>query len=327
MSNRDVAYRDFIYLDIDRLQSILAQLEQGLLTDLIAGRSKEVGGTANIAAGLLSQFLPLTVSAGGKISSDVRESKVLHDYAFTVALNSLRDRSLLLEATEFERDEFPVPENAFVLIHGSIQITDYEALRRLMKNWSVFERMSSKSDGNAGGNRSNSDDQPESGLNRRQRRALKRLGEFELSPSSQKGSENRSRDSTSNIEDLIEVFYGDMVQSIVTNIGGVRFVGVLNRDHLREDIRDLIFKYGSRPQGEWTILAQVTRIPEPEEAVTDPEVLSTVLDTTSFPITSVFGAFGQMLSVVNLFQEFMGSVNYPDVAVSPIALYRETLAM
>ena len=87
LSNRDVAYRDFIYLDIDRLQSILAQLEQGLLTDLIAGRSKEVGGTANIAAGLLSQFLPLTVSAGGKISSDVRESKVLHDYAFTVALN------------------------------------------------------------------------------------------------------------------------------------------------------------------------------------------------------------------------------------------------
>jgi hypothetical protein len=42
-------FRDFVYLDLDRVQSILAQLEQGLLTGLMESKGRELGGSASIS--------------------------------------------------------------------------------------------------------------------------------------------------------------------------------------------------------------------------------------------------------------------------------------
>jgi hypothetical protein len=88
MTAGEARYRDFIYLDIDRVQSIIAQLEQGLLTDIITGKGKEIVGKGEAAAGILSQFLPVGISIQGRLASDIRQSKVLHDHAYTVALES-----------------------------------------------------------------------------------------------------------------------------------------------------------------------------------------------------------------------------------------------
>lgn len=271
-------FRDFIYLDVDRVQSIIAQLEEGLLTDIITGKQREVSGKGDVAAGILSQFLPVSFSVQGKLASDIKQSKILHDYAYTVALKSLQDKRLLLEATDFDRRTFPVPESAFVKVNGSARIIDYQTLRHLATNKKTIDKM----------------------LNSRSPKAIQDIGTF------------------------IDVFYGDVVQSTVENREGVRFVGVLNREHLREAIRDLIFKYGSHLQGDWTLLAQVTRIPEPEDVADGADSLASL--TSNDPaskFSSISDAMATMVNELNAFQEFMGSVTYPDIAVSPIALYRE----
>lgn len=271
-------FRDFIYLDVDRVQSIIAQLEEGLLTDIITGKQREVSGKGDVAAGILSQFLPVSFSVQGKLASDIKQSKILHDYAYTVALKSLQDKRLLLEATDFDRRTFPVPESAFVRVNGSARIIDYQTLRHLATNKKTIDKM----------------------LNSRSPKAIQDIGTF------------------------IDVFYGDVVQSTVENREGVRFVGVLNREHLREAIRDLIFKYGSHLQGDWTLLAQVTRIPEPEDVADGADSLASL--TSNDPaskFSSISDAMATMVNELNAFQEFMGSVTYPDIAVSPIALYRE----
>ncbi len=246
----------------------------------------------------------------GKLASDIKQSKILHDYAYTVALKSLQDKRLLLDATDFDRRTFPVPESAFVIVKGSARVIDYQTLSHLARNEETIDKMlSSRSPKTEGGD----DQQP----NRQQRRAAARQGQPVPGRGMQSGT-------FQDIGTFIDVFYGDVVQSTVENQEGVRFVGVLNREHLREAIRDLIFKYGSHLQGDWTLLAQVTRIPEPEDVVDGADSLASLASNDpASKFRSISDAMATMINGLNAFQEFMGSVTYPDIAVSPIALYRE----
>ena len=108
-------YRDFIYLDTDRIQSIVAQLREGLLDQVIEGKSEEVSGGLRLSANLLALLVPFnpSASAGYKNVTDLRQNKVLHDYAFNIALDSLRDQGFLLE------DDFSsIPEMVLSLLTG-----------------------------------------------------------------------------------------------------------------------------------------------------------------------------------------------------------------
>jgi hypothetical protein len=310
MAAEDGSYRDFIYLDIDRVQSILAQLEEGLLTDIIAGKEREVAGKGGAAAGILSQLLPIGISIQGRLATDIRQSKVLHDHAYTVALDSLQKRRLILDATEFDREQFPVPDSAFVMVTGSTEIVDFRSISKLAENESTLTRLfSSATDETVR-------DVPQN-LNRQQRRAAARQG---MNPQPQ------SNAPFSQMKDFIDVFYGDMIQAIMETERGVRFVGILNRAHLREAIQDIIFKYGSRPQGDWTLLAQVTRIPTPEDDLNSMEARTALINQNSLEeATNPGEMMKQALSMLNIFQEFMGSPTYPNIAMSPIALYREVM--
>jgi hypothetical protein len=75
-------YRDFIYLDTDRLQSIIAQLELGLLDQVVEGQTEEYSAGGRITANLLS-MLSGSASAGYKNATDLKQNKVLHDYPLT----------------------------------------------------------------------------------------------------------------------------------------------------------------------------------------------------------------------------------------------------
>ena len=116
-------FRDFIYLDTNRVQSILAQLQKGLLNGLMEEKTEEVKGRATATMNLLAMLLPVSVSGSveqgrGKSFS---ESKVLHDYAFEQARLTLEDAGLLVEDDDLDRDN--VPEIGFVLVRGSARIT------------------------------------------------------------------------------------------------------------------------------------------------------------------------------------------------------------
>lgn len=90
-------YRDFLYLDLERVQSIIAQLEKGVLEKVIEGKSAELEGKAGIAAGVLASFLPLSFDARYASKSNAQSSKILHNYSFNLALEALEQNGLILE--------------------------------------------------------------------------------------------------------------------------------------------------------------------------------------------------------------------------------------
>lgn len=280
-------FRDFIYLDINRVQSIIAQLQEGLLNEVLEGKTSQTSGKMQIATNLLTMLLPVNVSGSAEHSrgSSLNESRVLHDYAFEVARLSLDEGGLLLERDDLDRDE--VPEGGFVLIRGAAQILDYESLRRIAEN-------------------------------------IDRLDGFFYPNDTQAQKKKRRKENTLLRESsvLIETFFKNVMRVKVINGLGCSFVGPLNREHLREDIHGLIYKHGSVPKGKWSMLAEISRVPSPNE---DPE--ESFGDTMEQPNEeaedSVSNQIDQVVTIFNGFQEFVGSVSYPDIAVSPIAVYRE----
>jgi hypothetical protein len=134
-------YRDFMYLDTDRIQSIIAQLEKGVLAHVLEGKTKELQGKASIAAGILASFLPVGIEGYATRKTEVQQSKVLHDYAFAVALEALDKNGLFFEITDPDRSQLPQTNTAFILVRGSASLLDYGLLKHLAENETMLNSL------------------------------------------------------------------------------------------------------------------------------------------------------------------------------------------
>jgi len=234
-------YRDFVYMDMGRIQSIIAQLQQGVLEKVMEGKTSELHGKAGVAAGVLASFLPIELGGGLSRKRDVQSSKVLHDYAFNVALDSLNENGLCLEVEDWDRANIPLPDAAFILGRGSMSILDYSLLKSLAEN--------------------------ESSLDKLFKTSHRPKQQFRHQKSSQRSGQRRTSKPgvIRQMWTLVDALMGDSLQVRLKCSDDVVFAGPLSREFLRESTRDLIFKYGGKPQGGWTMLAQVSQVTEPSD--------------------------------------------------------------
>lgn len=289
-------YRDFVYMDTGRIQSIIAQLQQGVLEKVMEGKTSELQGKAGIAAGVLASFLPVELGGSFSQKRDVQSSKVLHDYAFNIALDSLNENDLCLEVEEWGREDIPLPDTAFVLARGSMSILDYALLKNLAEN----------------------------------ERSLDKLFKTPQKPPQQSGQKKSQRRSSKpgtiqQMWTLVDAFMGDSLQVRLKCPGDIIFAGTLSREFLRENTRDLIFKYGGKPQVSWSMLAQICQVTEPSNKLG--ALTQLMQDFPGVPgqagIGTTTDVINPIVELLNAFQEAMASVSYPAIAVTPIALYRE----
>jgi len=204
-------------------------------------------------------------------------------HAFEAARRSLEDEGLLLERDHLARDD--VPEDGFVLIRGRAQILDYETLRNIAEN-------------------------------------VDKLDDF-FNPSETSAQKKKRKTSEANrtIREsrvVMDTFFREAMRVKITNPQGCSFIGPLSREHLRENIRDMIYKYGSRSESERTMLAEVSRIPLVEDSIEE-AIMQQLVEEGG----SVSNQLDQVITMLNTFQEFLGSASYSDIAMSPIAVYRE----
>lgn len=285
-------YRDFIYLDTGRVQSIIAQLNEGTLEKVIEGRTSDLEGKAGLAAGILTSLLPVELGGTASKTHSVQSSKVLHDYAFNVALESLKQNDLCLEVQDWDRDSVPIPDGAFITVRGSMSILDYSLLKNLAENEATLNRLFGAKGSNP----------QQSGKKHRDSGVIKQIWAF------------------------VEALMGDSLQVRLKRSEGLVFSGTLSREYLRERTRDLIFKYGGQPQTGWTMLAQVSQVTIPDNKLDAlNERVRTLPGTKPDEVgfSSVSDVVNTIVEVLNAFQEAMASVSYPAIAVTPVAVFRE----
>jgi hypothetical protein len=291
-------YRDFVYMDSDRIQSIIAQLNEGVLTQIMTGKAKELTGKLGIAASVLSHLLPLNFEGSAAYTSNTQSSKVLHDYAFNIALESLEERDLMVTDEHLNPSGVFISDVAFILVHGDASIIDYTIARDLMDNKALLEMFGVNT-----GTQQN--------LNRQQRRAGAVVPQDPTAVIFEQ------------IKQIIDAFMKDSLHVRIKLLNGTTFVGPMSRQFLREETHSFIFKYGREAQEGWTMLAQISSAPASDNKLKKLQDFVDTLTSVQSNASTVVDAFNPVVEFVYGLQEAMASVSYPSIAVTPIAIYRE----
>jgi hypothetical protein len=242
-------------------------------------KTEEVKGRATAAVNLLAMMLPASISGSVEQGRGTSISESRVLHDYVFEQARLTLEDAGLLVEEDDLARDDVPETGFVLVRGRALITDYRTLQKIAANFDKVDKVFPSKQGK----------QPGMG------KTMKEMNT------------------------VIEAFFKDSIRVKITNAQDCGFVGPLAREHLREDIRDLIYKYSSAPEGEWVMLADIGRVPSPEDSEEEDimEGLEEVGgDSMSSQVSSTIG-------MLNGFQELFGMVSYPDVAVSPVAIYRE----
>lgn len=227
--------RDFIYLDVERMKSIYAQIYEGLNESSTEEKSnkKAISGKGSASGGIpiLSQ---LKGELGGEIlwENKETETKTLHDHMYNIIEEVLKeqdsiyvineDNSNIKKAWKKGTVSNEMPDDSFILIKGRVMIDDYERFSMIADNFEDLEEL-------LGGNQ-NSNFEPK----------MMTL-----------------------IMTLIKVFYQNELFVKVLPYSDnpyLRFIGNLKRESLRDSIESITFKYGTNPVSNWYLFGQIASI-------------------------------------------------------------------
>lgn len=280
--------RDFIYLDIERVRSFLAQTSEGLTSERTIETGHEAG--AELTAEGKVPFL-----ARGEGTADYRflrtlhETKSLHDYIFAELLNQLEDgRLLYLPQDDFAWEPEGFRDGSFVLASGIVKIVDYEAGLETLKNIPKLMR------------------------------AISRLASFGAKQQEQtqdiKSIEAQLRSlPLTDLGSFIDQLYGGLVRVKVYPYRDPSyvFVGTAEKVLFRYATVALSSLYGSIIDADWQCLLQINR--------GVPHAADEFAGTGNQVEDSVEVLIDQIGTLTNLTQ----SIQFPNIAVTPIAIYRE----
>ncbi len=297
--------RDFIYLDVDRLKSALSQMDKGLIETVSKAdsRTKQVGGGAG---GGIAAVVGLSAKAEFLWANEQTETRTLHDHIYNLVEDALTESKMLFQipgtvsVDEIEAHALQerLDETAFVLVSGHVIINEFERMREFMDRFNEIGRflaLCSISD--------------ETGLSKseheRRIRAEIEANGLEL-----------PKDFISGMGVVFDVFYKDRIVIKVRPLENSpvgTFAGMLRPEFLREPIDTIVYKYGTAPATPWRMLAQVASIPR------EGQVTPATPKTGGEIEQAMMAVFDNMKEV----QAQVQSVSFPEIAVTPIALYRE----
>lgn len=300
-------FRDFIYMDTERLKSIVAQLNKGLIES--TSTTVTDGDESKINAGV--DFLKI-LKVGSESSflwqNQATESHTMHDYLYNLAESSLNEKDLLTNIPgDFGIENISNPDKmagnltstSFILVKGKTIINDFTYMQRILENFDDILKSVIT------GEQSADKKFEKAKQTQRNKMVQERINEYNL-----------PKDIKKALQVFLKNFYNDRV--VIKNIPFVerpnfRFVGTLNKLYLRESIENIIYKYGTAPQDDWYMFAQIASIPN---KTTDAVDLSFNQNDLEKGLQTVFDALRDI--------EKSGlSISFPEIAVTPIAIYRQ----
>lgn len=297
--------RDFIYLDVERLKSIIAQLEGGVINAQQDSR-RECDETSTSLDGGLLGIIRGVVGGNYLLENQETTTKTLHDDIYNKVEQVLINTDCLVQIPE----DYPVDtdgssvrdalsDNWFVLINGKVNINDYNRMRNLIANFNDLATYIARSSVSAV-----AAEVPKKQKEQLIKNAIKEYVQDD--------------DTIKGLTSFFDIFYKDRIVVKILpyeHNTEIRFTGNINSDYLREDIASIIYKYGTAPVANWQIFAQIASIPPADRSNISPAIHENTIEAG---LHTVFNAFREI-------EVLAQSVVYPEIAITPIAIYREVV--
>ena len=343
MTNASVI-RDFVYLDLGKLESLFSQVRGGLVEALETSVESDnhVSGSFGASIGLLKG----SVSGESEEKIFSVERKTLHHHIERLVEDFLEQLGLLFdldsdsvsEDTDLDMLRNEIAEKGYIRATGRILFEDFGRLGTLAESYPRLVEIVGTL-GNL--------DQPEMSQLLTELDEVERGIEIASNSNEQKKLELKVRVTRQKIRELAEQFIGESIPDVM--LDGIRdFIRLLASDRLacrlmpsdlapkfqivanlkRDCFVDLNFEqflasYGREPNVDISVFGTVTSVApankskSPFEAAVDSEALPT--DT----VKSLADSFSSFLFATDGLAQLVQIGSYPSVIVHPIAIYRE----
>jgi hypothetical protein len=285
--------RDFLYLDIDRVRSFVAQSREGVPETIEETLSKK--GSGGVKLGLTADY------ALEKGSSETRS---IHHYLYSILEDGLE------ESKRFVRvgDGYPLakwtkndlPDGAFVLVAGTLWLLDIEgmadALQRMPRIMEISARF--KRDW----------------LKKQAQSGAMSQAEFQRQNSELAQTGQGIKDALP-IAEMLQKLYGNTIRFRVFPFETSRdhcFTGTMLVDHLQRERANLYAAGSAFPMSRWLVLGIVDHVEPPSAEELTAVAQGDSLEDKMLGLLAAFAGFGKLTV----------PVAWPALGLTPLAVYR-----
>lgn len=281
---KKITYRDLIYFNTDKVQSILAQINKGIIESMIETKQTTHDAEGGVKTSKILEILGFPISGEGKYkfthSKSLQEEKSLHDFALTNLLKMLPYK----DVSNLDRDLLSQNnDRTFVKVKGEVSVYDYEHLSENIEKIDTITRLFN-------------------------------------------GDDTKSANDLIDFSNFVKTAYAGLTTAEIKNRKGINFIGAIETEFLRETTRNMIYKYGTKPKGEWEMICQITSVPKNNSLTIEDTFENFGKDIQFNPKEKSMGNFmNELVKEFSTINDLFASVSYPNIAVEPIAIYKEIL--
>lgn len=297
--------RDFIYLDKDRVNSLYSQVNEGVAEAIVNSyvSSKETG--EKVTKPILGQ------STEDKVGeySNVTENKILHDHIYNKLEEELKRNIYTPEDINKDNYKEKLQDKFIIKIKGKVKIHNYNRMKMYLEEfnnigeivaYSIYSSSTDSSTENKSGKQKYED-------NKQIREIIKENGL------------KQDQEMLNGLKKMIELFNDDGFELIIQGDNQeIIYRVVLDTTYLRLNTDMLRILYTQNPMNEWTIVGQITYLPNIETN----KNTNNNQDVDEQP--GIREAYKNMIDVTASFEDifFISNKNI-EITVTPIAIYRE----
>ncbi len=297
--------RDFIYLDKDRVNSLYSQVNEGVAEAIVNSyvSSKETG--EKVTKPILGQ------STEDKVGeySNVTENKILHDHIYNKLEEELKGNIYTPEDINKDNYKEKLQDKFIIKIKGKVKIHNYNRMKMYLEEfnnigeivaYSIYSSSTDSSTENKSGKQKYED-------NKQIREIIKENGL------------KQDQEMLNGLKKMIELFNDDGFELIIQGDNQeIIYRVVLDTTYLRLNTDMLRILYTQNPMNEWTIVGQITYLPNIETN----KNTNNNQDVDEQP--GIREAYKNMIDVTASFEDifFISNKNI-EITVTPIAIYRE----
>lgn len=316
--------RNYIYLDADRLRSIYAQINEGLLESI---QSSDFDAESKREGSFLGSLETELLFGGNQ-----RTTKVLHDFLCTAVEAQLDEKiSNWDNIAEPEIDKIGIGD--FVKVSGLVELDEPLRLMALINEYNEFLQLINLASTAREHERKIFD------LEDKLRKA-KKVDKIKIQNQiDELMPKQMSRSLSNRISFLTQDLFEKYLRLLNSNVFEIKLIysndivfrAIVDENHLREESRLLYAKYSSRPQSPWTLFGQITSINSADMYQKDVENEPDVMNTQDYSSESgqdilpdVRDSIRAMYDALHAIEKItMTSKTRKTAIVTPLAIYHE----
>lgn len=340
--------KDLIYFDIEKAKSLISQLNEGLISEI----SRAVEDENEESSGLGFDVKIIKGDLGEKSREKIIKTEKIslyHEMLNSIELDLENNGLLTSINNSFEKfagsfNDFmdEIPDFSYVKSTGWGSFEDFERFKRILTNFNDIQRLIFESQ---------LLENPEIIELKKQLEDAKKVANSNKDRNTKNKEINKIKAIERNIDNLLKeqtefhLFDEEWIRKVkifldtfspnrlnfrllpLDDFGDFQILANLKDRYMLEgNFENTIFTYGSRPNVKLTVLGIITSCPRKEDIRIHPSDEYLGFDENELSDESHFDkAFRAVFDSFEAFEKFFFVPNYPKIAISPIAIYREVL--